>query len=839
MSSDSISTAETSTVRDLTYYVNIISRYLSPSSGTTIPSEGSELSSDERLQYAIKYYHEAHELFPSSYEIKLLGHKIAIKEGNMTQAQIQFDELRMLHPDHEPLKEYLVEITYSVRHRTMDDNFTFFLRLPARTQKEVIINSAVWHENTNNLLDACELYALLLKAYPDTVTYYGAHAAQLALKCETQHKPLSESNKYRKLFVEDILEPILRQNIVIHEESLPSEIKVFNPQKDTSFPISTSTSPQPNYPTNFNVTHDQLKTWLERAQGFYIANKEWRKVFEVSFTVMASCGILKFESGPKTKLVVIFDDPKQLPSKVFEILNKESLTTFNNSLTYLGTGTPHPFALSIGIACFVHCCHEFYQFVAGLKSTPPEGNQRTCLTPIYIPGLSKTLEKSLIQNLSDNQRSSKKRKLSFLLAEESDDGDGNEMVNEDSTNNSVKNIMNVKNLLIEEPNPQKSDSTVTGREQLDTNLQNLIKEWEEFYNVSDIYIEEVRSYRERAMNCWKLCASLVERTDGETQVLEKELERLIKEWNLPFDVSNAILLTRGDIALSHGKVIEAREFYYEICSRSSGAWNKHRKEEKYRKSLLYPSSQSTHDDELDPTSTDESSIKEQIPLLLLFRVCYSISILHLAIDLWCQAPVELYMILVTIPFTPITQEHFEKDDWLVDRKMKEVALCDIECKRESFKWIETTQEDLMVRSIKELMRCFEIELNAGIKCYPLDQTLGNIIVLSQHGWPYWRDRMFRPIVLPLIKKWGGLIYPDLLRFVNNTDILRELLALYREYPNLNFAFCPISTDDQPASTIISIQALESCINRPSCNETLVAFYRERLAKNLDTRHFKL
>ncbi|CAG8796129.1 18122_t:CDS:2, partial [Racocetra persica] len=67
-------------------------------------------------------------------------------------------------------------------------------------------------------------------------------------------------------------------------------------------------------------------------------------------------------------------------------------------------------------------------------------------------------------------------------------------------------------------------------------------------------------------------------------------------------------------------------------------------------------------------------------------------------------------------------------------------------------------------------RVDEKDLNAGINCYPLcqtlDQTLGNIIVLSQCGWPYWRDRMFRPVVIPLIKKCGGLIYPDLLRFVN-------------------------------------------------------------------------
>ncbi|CAG8788167.1 12637_t:CDS:2, partial [Dentiscutata erythropus] len=379
------------------------------------------------------------------------------------------------------------------------------------------------------------------------------------------------------------------------------------------------------------------------------------------------------------------------------------------------------------------------------------------------------------------------------------------------------NIMNVKNLLIEEPHPQRIDSPVMGREQLDTRLQNLFKEWEENYSVSDIYIEEAMSYRERALNCWKLCASLVERVDGETQVLEKELERFIDEWNLPFDVSNAILLTRGDIALSHGQLREANAFYHEICSRSSGAWNKHRKKEKYRNSLssLYPSAQSTQDDELDPTSTDEFSIKEQIPLLLLFRVCYSISILYLAIDWWSQACVELYMILVSIPFTPITQEHFEKDDWLVNRKKMVSTTCSEVCKREGFKWIETTQEYLMK------------ELNAK-KYHSLDQTLGNIIVLSQCGWPYWRDRMFRPIVLPLIKKCGGLIYPDLLRFVNNVDILSELLALYHELPNLNFSFCPISKDDQPAPTNISIQALESCINRPSCNETLVAFCRERL-----------
>ncbi|CAG8463529.1 11836_t:CDS:2 [Racocetra fulgida] len=318
MSSESISTTEASTVHDLTYYVNIIRRYLNPPSVTAINSDG-EQTSDERLQYAIKYYREAYELFPSSYDIK------------------------------------------------------------------------------------------------------------------------------------DILDPILRQNIVIHEVCLPLDIKVFNPQKDIPIPISTSTSPQPNYPTNFNITYSQLKTWLERAQEIHLPDHNSHK-----YSFMLNANV--FSSGPKTKLVAIFDDPKQLPSKVFEILNKESLTTFNNSLTYLGTA-PHPFALSIG-------------------------KQRTCLTPVYVPGPSKTSETSYIRCFFDDQRLSKKRKLSFLLSEESDDGYENEIINDDTTNNNVRNVMNVKNLLIEEPSQEK-DPSITRREKF------LIKEWE------------------------------VERGDGETQILEK------------------------------------------------------------------------------------------------------------------------------------------------------------------------------------------------------------------------------------------------------------------------------------------------------------------------------
>lgn len=90
--------------------------------------------------------------------------------------------------------------------------------------------------------------------------------------------------------VEDILSVILRNKIIVHKESLPSDLKVYDKEDYLSIPISTPS----NYPPNVDVVYSELKLWLERAQGFYIASRDWRKLFEISLTVMDSTGYLVF-----------------------------------------------------------------------------------------------------------------------------------------------------------------------------------------------------------------------------------------------------------------------------------------------------------------------------------------------------------------------------------------------------------------------------------------------------------------------------------------------------------------------------------------------------------------
>ena len=66
-------------------------------------------------------------------------------------------------------------------------------------------------------------------------------------------------------------------------------------------------------------------------------------------------------------MVDLFDDPHKLPSKLFCLLNQKQMSLVNQPFM-MHDSAPHSFAVSIGIACFVLCCHEFYEYVAGLKS---------------------------------------------------------------------------------------------------------------------------------------------------------------------------------------------------------------------------------------------------------------------------------------------------------------------------------------------------------------------------------------------------------------------------------------------------------------------------------------
>src|SRR6266496_1895630 len=124
-----------------------------------------------------------------------------------------------------------------------------------------------------------------------------------------------------------------------------------------------------------------------------------------------------------------------------------------------------------------------------------------------------------------------------------------------------------------------------------------------------------------------------------------DLENYIKSWDLPLDVSNAIILTRGDLALSRGSWDTAYTFCQKICTRIEGAWDAHRKKKEQSPPLSSPNYLQKNQQPIQEESSDSPklNVKTQTPLLLTFRVIYSISMIYLLIGWWREARQELLM----------------------------------------------------------------------------------------------------------------------------------------------------------------------------------------------------
>ncbi|CAG8528798.1 9999_t:CDS:10 [Ambispora leptoticha] len=770
----------------LEYYVDMINRYLTnpTTSQLELHNHHPVETSDMRLQYAIHYLQQALQKYPEAYELKILDHRIALKQGDTTKAKLIFDSIREKFPDHIPFKKYLAEITQSVLAKSRDDNFSFFLKIPTKTQREVFIRTAIYYESTGAFLESCQMFALVLKTYPETTTYYGAHAAQIAIRSENHHQPTSVLNPYRQCLVNGILPGILRNKMAVYPDKIPADIVVYQPELPVSSAPFISNSNDTAAQSSFHVTFDQLKLWLQCGQSFYIANKDWRKLFEVSLSVMDICNYVKLKSSPRTTLVDLFLDCRKLPDKLFKLLCQEKII---NDL-YASS-----FARTIAMACFVHCCYEFYEYVAGLKDKSSGGyvsfidsyGQKTCLIPCCPNPHFESTEAIRIRV--------EKLKSSLIPKE-------NEMSSDESTN---KRVVKRRKLT----NSSSSTSISSGMEatisEYSEDLANAHPKSEHSNFIEDDQFDESVANEaiilfERADECWNLIREMY----PENTNLEQDLELQLKSWNLPLDVTNAVMLTRSELNLKNGGYLGiSLNYFQDICGRFSD-------DTRYINSIRQQGKKPNNGEEDNMKINDtEFAIQNQTPLMLPLRVLYSIAIIYITVKMWGEARAELLIILAVMPYTTVLNEHFEKDEWLLTKIKNNF---DNEQLKNRYKLIEVTQEGLVVRAIKDLIWSYEMELDANSSNSndKEDIKLCQLIILSQYGWPYWRDRLFYPIILPRIKKRGALIYPRFLQFVSNVEIAEEIIKLYQNSPNLKLHLLPNNN-----STSDSIKALETFIRR--------------------------
>ncbi|KAG9307549.1 hypothetical protein G9A89_023114 [Geosiphon pyriformis] len=812
--------------------------------------------SDARLLEAFKCVNQALQLFPLAYDLKILEHQIALKRGDITNATVIFDFIRERYPDHLPFKEYLARITRSVMSKSPDDNFAFFLKIPTRTQREVLLRTAIYYESISCYLEACKMFAFVFKTYQETTIYYGAHAAQLAIRCEREERLMIQPIPYRKHLAEEILPEILRNKVKVHSIQISPEIFIYQPSRLPPFVPFIST--QINHPSHssLHVTHDDLKLWLNSAQGYYISNKNWRKLFEISLTLLDTCGYLKLQSSAPTTLVDLFSNPYKLPQKLFNLIGQKQILEDPSALE---------FALSIAMACFVHCCYEFYEHVAGLKNTQP-GGRKTCLIPFWpIPlfssppeissnraTLTSSSSSSSSSSYSDSilsedaivgQPASKMRRLNGT-AQISNNGEADvakEKIYSPCLENSERkgkqkvrgtDVMKVKNLLIDddtmadteknfESSPNSSSNTyshstlndINGAHRSETDFGKCL---EAEYELGDSEAKKALELLIRARNCWDLIEEMVSDHRGSNLDLVQDLNHQMKTWDLTSEIINSIMLTRAELnLLNSGSPQTSFKYYREICDEFTHAWDASR--QPIIKNIENPILVSSHRHQRCPNdnfSKEKSAIEVQMSLMLPLRALYSIAMIYIKAHMWGEARAELRILLSGLPSTPMIAEHFEKDDWILTRKKEEV-----EKAQTSYNLMQVTQEELAVRVVKNLIWSYEREINSS-NLFSSEAAVHQLIVLSQYGWPYWRGRLFRPIILPYIRKRGGLKYLQFFQNVQNIEIMKDIFELFQTSPDLELHLSP-----KIRGTTESIKALEANIQNNSSRSSTLLYSR--------------
>jgi len=426
----------------------------------------------------------------------------------------------------------------------------FFIELPSDIREDILLHSAIFYESKEKFLEACNLFNVVLKVDQNTesVFYLGIHAAELTIRCEDQ-QALPVDNPYRKLLATQFLPSILRGKITVYDNDSPSTTTTSTSSvpnvrivAKNSKSVSASTQTAKTYSSKKRaenrVQFKQLVSWLYRAQSYYLAVKEWKELFGVSLEVLSKCGYLKLESSAAIRVVDLFDQPLKFAEKLFNLIARKKFADKRQSTI----------AISIGVACFIYHCFEYYERGFGDKSR--SGNN-TCPIPATRNESDTSILTPIMQSAASYHAS--KREPDPVIAKNINTFPPIRVIKKNSVRNDGSyprtkkrkvcqsnsceryDVMKVTNLLISEEVSQQADDVSDDSDDDNASLAEVANNQE----VNDAIVNEAMLYLGMAGDCWIRLKQMIDNANSD---VEQELTRLIEIWKLPLDLSNALSL---------------------------------------------------------------------------------------------------------------------------------------------------------------------------------------------------------------------------------------------------------------------------------------------------------
>ncbi|KAG2231004.1 hypothetical protein INT48_001611 [Thamnidium elegans] len=415
------------------------------------------------------------------------------------------------------------------------------------------------------------------------------------------------------------------------------------------------------------LPYNLFEQFLLLGQRFYIKKHKWDESSKFTCAMLSACGMDEdIETGDALPTI-------------------DDLSTISTLMCEYMVATSH----------FVQFGYDYYKYVCGTDDNSSLQEQKSCLIPVC----------SFQPNNAIQHRTGSKR------------------AQDDTPERNTLNFSDDSHLLRRNDKRKKIDSASSSVTDDEDNRGKGL----DSYCVNGV--DNALQILSKAADCLRHCVDLWTWANGKLSQKslldqlggwEQELCRVIEGYKLPFDMNNAVLLVRSDLALSSpsipGNLAKALELSQTICDRIEVQ----RRQEK--------------------TDNGRTKTEMDIPFMFAFRVLYNIGVIYLLVGSLQQSTLEIAIILSVFPIP----NGLDEKDFIYD----EIDCCTVAniFHGREFGLMRVTQEGLVVRCIKHLIVSLdnESEQRGGMasidSALRWDEKAGNMIVLMQYGWPYWNNK---------------------------------------------------------------------------------------------------
>ncbi|CAO3618331.1 unnamed protein product [Cunninghamella echinulata] len=735
-----------------------------------------------------------------NFEKEFLEHRQAIKESNMEKAIQSFILLQNNSNDNTLYNDYLIEIAHHI-DPTQDSGLTrFFQSLPAFIQSSIVETASAYLEKFD-YLQAYQVLFDYIQAYPRHAYKYLIHTMKLLILGAQG----DDKDKCIHVLVTNLLPRLWKQRIILTNSGCAPNIKSSDGKHYIIIPCNLFEEflrLGQRYFIDHRKWNDVIKftcsmmdccgyeglaklDFLSHTNRFQYLKEQRHSlaVIQKYDTVPPPSTTPRDETYSGNNNKIKTPPPSSSPSPASVTTNATSILECNTD--------PNSLSVMVAFICeylaatsqFTQFSYDYYRAICVMNdenNNSNNTNEKSCLIPICA-----------IQSSNDllGDHSSHSMTTSPRLSPSTGNSNDINNINKNNNENTTTSISTVNTISMA---ASTSSSTTT------QNTTSTTKKSNEDINSNSNHSTEYRHHKKikldnsfnRTVGNEGLDSNCMEGVDHSLQILskagdclrhlvnlwdwatqtspgidwvrlfgdwEKEFKRIIDSYQLPFDIYNAVLLVRSELALSTpslpGNLSKALKLSQIICDRI----------ELQRRQI-----------------NDKDQLGENnIPFMFAFRVLYTIGVIYLLVGSLQQSTLEIAIILSVFP---IPQDLDDKD-FIAD---------EIDChtaatvfRDHEFGLMHVTQRGMVVRCIKHLIVSLDSKTNKKEGMASIDSAMrwdekaGSMMVLMQCGWPYWNLRTnFWDKIIQQMKDRRTFRNKSVLEYIYVPEILETLLSLH-------------------------------------------------------------